>query len=180
MSASPEMKDVAGIFDDEQTAAAAVKTLIDEHFSQPDALSVIVAKGPEREVVPIWERLPVERVAAIGAALGALLAGGAVAIAGLTFGPFTLIAWGPLWAVFEAAFTGGSLGFALGALLAIEMVEPAADFSRVRVRGGVVWVGVHVGATRAGRASEILAEAGAKHVMEREPVLGSFHFQQAA
>lgn len=180
MSANPEMKDVAGIFNDEETAAAAVKTLIDEHFGQPDALTVIVANGPEREVVPIWERLPVERASAIGAAVGALLAGGAVAIAGLTFGPFTLIPWGPLWAVFEAAFTGACVGFSLGALMGIEMVEPAADFSRAHVRAGVVWVGVHVGAARMGRASEILAEAGAKHVMEREPDLGSFHFPQAA
>lgn len=180
MSANPEMKEVAGIFKDEETAAAAVKTLIDEHFSQPDALTVIVADGPEREVVPIEERLPVERVSALGAAVGALLAGGAVAISGLTFGPFTLIPWGPLWAVFEAAFTGGSVGFALGALMGIEMVEPAVDFSRAHFRGGVVWVGVRVGAIRAGRANEILAEAGAEHVMEREPVVGSFHFPQAA
>ncbi|MSR19756.1 MAG: hypothetical protein EXR91_02075 [Gemmatimonadetes bacterium] len=180
MSANPEMTDIAGIFKDEETAAAAVKTLIHEHFSACDDLSVIVSKGQEREAVPVWEPIPAERASAIGAAVGALLAGVAVAISGLTFGPFTLIEWGPLWAIFEAAFTGDSIGFALGALVSIEMLEPRADFRATHIRDGVVWVGVHSSTARAGRARDILAEAGAKYVMEREPAVGSFHFQQAA
>lgn len=177
---NPYMRDVAGIFKDEKAAAAAVQNLIHEHFIPNGDLSVIVSNGREREAVRVWESIPAERAAAIGALAGALLAGAGVAISGLAFGPFTLIAWGPLWAVFEAAFTGGAVGFALGALMSIEMIEPAADFAAARIHEGVVWVGVHATVARAGRAREILAEAGAKHVMEREPVVGSFQFQQAA
>lgn len=180
MSANPEMTDIAGIFKDEEAAGAAVKTLIHEHFSACDDLSVIVSNKHEREAVPVWEPIPAERASAIGAAAGALLAGVGVAISGLTFGPFTLIEWGPLWAIFEAAFTGGSIGFALGALISIEMLEPRADFSATHIKDGVVWVGVHASVDRADRAREILAEAGAKHVMEREPMVGAFHFLQAA
>ena len=180
MSHNPEMIDIAGIFKDEETAAAAVKQLIGEHFSASDGLSVIASKGQERETVPVWEPIPAERAAMVGAAVGALLAGAGVAISGLTFGPFTLVEWGPLWAIFEAAFTGGSIGFALGALISIEMLEPRADFRATHIHDGVVWVGVRASTDRAGRARDILAAAGAKHVMEREPVIGSFHFQQAA
>ncbi len=180
MSANAEMRDIAGIFSDEKSAADAVKKLVDAHFSPRDDLSVIASHRHERKGVPIWEPIPTERVSAIGAAVGALLAGAAVAISGLSFGPFTLIEWGPLWAVFEAAFTGGCLGFALGALMSIEMIQPEADFRKAHIQDGVVWVGVRASAARAGRAREILALAGAKHVMEKEPVIGSFHFQHAA
>ena len=45
------------------------------------------------------------------------------------------------------------------------------------MQDGVIWVGVNAAAPRAERARQILAEAGAKHLMERRPeVADSYHF----
>ncbi len=181
MSARQETKDIAGIFDDESTAAKAVHRLVSEYYGACNELSVIKSNRHEREPVPVWERIPVYRSAAIGAAVCALLAGVGVAIAGIGFGPFTLVEWGPLWAVFEAAFTGGSFGFAVGSLMSIEDVHLEADFKGTRIREGVVWVGVQATGARADRAREILTEAGAKHLMERKPEgEDSYHFGDLA
>jgi hypothetical protein len=177
MSARQETKDIAGIFETQPAAAEAVKRLVSEHFGACNELSVIVSNRHEREAVPVTEPIPAYESAAIGTALGAFLAGVVVAIAGMDSGPFTLVEWGPLWAIFEAAFTGGSVGFAVGALMSIEGIHKVADFSGTKMRDGVVWVGVSASGQRAERAREILAEAGAKHIMERKPEgADSYHF----
>ena len=175
-----ETKDVAGVFDSEAAAGAAVEKLLLEHFGACNDLSVIVSKHHERESVTIWEPLPTYRVAAIGAAMGAALAALIVGFAGIDFGPFTLEAWGPLWAIFEAALAGGSIGFAIGAMMSIEMAHAKADFSTVGIHDGVVWVGLQASPVRAERAQAILAEAGARHVMERPEPVGQFNFRHAA
>jgi hypothetical protein len=176
-----ERNDVAGIFDDERTASAAVEKLLGEHFGAGTDLTVMVSKQHEREQVQISEPIPAYRAAAIGAGLGALVAALIVGIAGIGFGPFTLIEWGPLWAIFEAAYTGGAVGMALGALVSIEMIHPKADFESVKIRDGVVWVGLHASAARADRAREILTAAGARHVVERDPRSAEgFGFRHAA
>lgn len=180
MSARTETKDVAGVFSNEEAAAAAVDKLLHEHFGACNDLSVIVSKHHERQPVRIWEPLPVYRTAAIGTAIGAALAAAIVGIAGIGFGPFTLVEWGPLWAIFEAAFTGGSVGFAIGAIMSFEMAHAKADFDTVGIHDGVVWVGLHASPARAERAQAILAEAGARHVMERPEPVGSFNFRHAA
>jgi hypothetical protein len=181
MSERTERKDVAGVFDSESAASAAVQKLLDEHFGACNDLSVIVSKQHERQSVVIWEPLPTYRAAAVGAVVGALVAGVIVAFTGIGFGPFTLIEWGLPWAVFEAAYVGAAVGLALGALMSIEMAHPKADFDTVAVRDGVVWVGLHASAARAERARAILAEAGARHVMERDPeVVDPFSFSHAA
>jgi hypothetical protein len=184
MSVSPDRsdaKDIAGIFSDEKAAATAVEILIDDHFRAGTDLSVIASKHHQREPVRVWEPMPAYRVGAIGAGVGAALAGLIVAFTGIGFGPFTLIEWGPLWAIFEAAFTGGCIGFAIGAIVSIEMARPSADFGSVGIHDGVVWVGLHASSVRAERAREILTKAGAKHVMERDPeTIGTFTFRHAA
>lgn len=177
MSAHQETKDIAGIFESQPAAAEAVKRLVSENFGACNDLSVIVSNRHEREAVPVTEPIPVYRSAAIGTAIGAVLAGTIVAIAGIDFGPFTLIEWGPLWAIFEAAYTGGSIGLAVGALMSIEAIHQVADFSGTKMRDGVVWVGVNAPPQRAERARQILADAGAKHLMERRPeAADSYHF----
>jgi len=175
-----EIKDVAGVFDSEAAAGAAVDKLFAEHFGASNDLSVIVSKHHERESVTIWEPLPTYRVSAIGAAVGAAIGGLIVGFAGIDFGPFTLEAWGPLWAIFEAALAGGGVGFAIGAMMSIEMAHPKADFGTVGIHDGVVWVGLHASPARAARAEAILAEAGARHVMERPEHAGQFGFGRAA
>lgn len=177
MSARQETKEIAGIFESQPAAAEAVRRLVSEHFGACNDLSVIVSDRQEREAVPVSEPIPVGKSAWVGAALGAFVAGVAVAFTGIDFGPFTLVEWGSLWAIFEGAFTGGSAGFAVGALMSIEAIHQVADFSKTKMKDGVVWVGVSATAPRAAQARQILAEAGAKHLMERRPEAAeSYHF----
>lgn len=154
---------VAGVFADEEHAAQAVKKLLEANYDPNHEINVIASHRGEREEVAVWEDVKIGRHASIGAAVGAVLAGAGVALAGLTFGPFTLVAAGPVVAALEAAFAGGATGFAVGALTAMDMSEVEADFHAAHIHDGVVWVGVKVRGERAKRAREILTEAGAKH-----------------
>ena len=173
MDSTQERKTVAGIFESEEAAAKALERLIEEHFDIENEVSVIVSHRHEREEVPIRSDFHVGRTAGIGAAVGAVLAGVGVAVAGLTTGPFTLVAAGPILAALEAAYAGGATGFAIGALVSIDVVEPEAEFFAAHIHEGVVWVGVQAVGPRAERARQILAEAGARHFMDHRPDLAS-------
>lgn len=169
MDSDRERKTVAGIFHDEAAAAKALERLIEEHFDVETEVSVIASHRHEREEVPIRSDFHVGRTAGIGAAIGAVLAGVGVAVAGLTAGPFTLIAAGPVLAALEAAYAGGATGFAIGALMSIDIVEPEAEFYAAHIHEGVFWVGVQAAEPRAERARQILTEAGARHFMDHRP-----------
>ena len=166
---TPERTTVAGIFKDEGAAARALEALIEEHFDPESDVSVIVSHRHDRESVPVSANFEVGRTASIGAAVGAVLAGAGVALAGLVAGPFTLVAAGPVLAALEAAYVGGATGFAFGALMSIDLAEPEADFHAAHIHDGVVWVGVQANGARAERARQILTEAGAKHFMNHRP-----------
>ena len=163
MGSNPEAGVVAGVFADEAHAADAVKKLIEEHYNANHEINVIASHKREHEGVPVRQEFKFGRNASVGAAVGAVLAGAGVAIAGLTFGPLTLIAAGPIVAALEGAFAGGATGFALGALASMDMSEPEADFHASHIHDGVVWVGVQASGARGMRAREILTEAGARH-----------------
>jgi hypothetical protein len=126
MESDRQRKTVAKIFADEAAAAKALERLIEEHFDIETEVSVIVSHRHEREEVPIRSDFHVGRNASIGAATGAVLAGVGVAAVGLTAGPFTLIAAGPILAALETAYVGGPTGFGIGALVSIDVVEPEA------------------------------------------------------
>jgi hypothetical protein len=166
MSVRQDTKVVAGIFRDEKSAAEAVKKLIEEHFDPRNDLEVIASHRRKREHVRVWQNLQFARGAKIGSVTGAVLGVLGATIAGLDFGPLSL-AQGPIAAVLEAAFAGACVGFALGALFGIDMADMEADFDAARVHDGVIWVGVNASGERAARARRILAEAGARHFMER-------------
>lgn len=159
MGSNPEAGVVAGVFADEEHAADAVKQLIEAHYDP----SVIASHRREHDNVPIWEEYRFARNASTGAVIGAVLAGLGVFMAGLPVGPFTMIAAGPLMAALEAAFGGGCLGFALGALLSLDLSKEEAVFHRTHIHDGVVWVGVQAEGARGVRARQILATAGARH-----------------
>jgi len=163
MGTNPESGVVAGVFEDEEHAASAVKLLIEAHYDPHHEINVIASHRREHENVPIREDFKFKRNASIGAAVGAVLAGAGVALAGLTFGPFTLVAAGPIVAALEGSAAGGAVGFALGSLTALEMSKEEAAFHTARIHDGVVWVGVQVEGDRAVRAREILTAAGARH-----------------
>jgi hypothetical protein len=171
MNGGPERKTVAGIFKSEADAARALEGLIEAHFDAERDVSVIVSRRHEREKVAVRSDLHIERTSAIGAAVGAVLAGVGIALAGLTTGPFTMVAAGPVVAALEGAYAGGATGFAIGALAAFDVLKPEADFAAAHFHDGVVCVGVHAAGARAELARGILGEAGAKHFMERMPEL---------
>jgi hypothetical protein len=163
MGSNPEAGVVAGVFQDEEHAAAAVKSLIEAHFDPHHEINVIASHKREHENVPIREDYKFGRNASIGAAVGAVLAGAGIALAGLTFGPFTLVAAGPIVAALEGSLAGGAVGFALGSLTALEMSKEEAAFHTAHIHDGVVWVGVQAKGERGVRAREILTAAGARH-----------------
>lgn len=154
---------VAGIFDDEEKAAEAVECLLQEHFDPPHDLSVIVSHRREHEDVPVPETFQVERGGVIGAGVGAVLAAAGVTLAGMTVGPITLAAAGPVLVALEAAYAGGATGFAIGALAGLDLPKDEVDFHAAHIHDGIVWVGVHAEGERAELARRILSDAGARH-----------------
>jgi hypothetical protein len=163
MGSNPESGVVAGVFADEEHAAEAVRKLIEAHYDPHHEINVIASHRREHENVPIREDFHFARNTSIGAAVGAVLAGAGVVLAGLSFGPLTLVAAGPVVAALEGAFAGGSVGFAFGALTTLEMTEHEAAFHSAHIHDGVVWVGVQAKGDRGERARAILTESGAKH-----------------
>lgn len=157
---------VAGVFADEEQAARAVTALIDAEFYAPRNLSIIASHQREHQAVPIIEDWQVVQGAEAGAAIGAVLGAAGATLAGLTFGPLTLVAAGPVVAALEAAYAGGATGFAAGALMRLGVWKNEAEFHATHIHDGVVWVGVHAEDERAEEARQILTEAGAKHFME--------------
>lgn len=163
MGSNPGAGVVAGVFADEEHAADAVQRLMEAHYDPSHEINVIAAHRREHENVPIREDFNFKRNASLGALIGATLAGLGVALAGLTTGPFTMVAAGPLVAALEAAFGGGCVGFALGSLMALEMTEREPAFHTSHIHDGVVWVGVEAKGLRGEKARRILATAGARH-----------------
>lgn len=154
---------VAGVFADEEHAAQAVEKLLEAHFDPYHEISMIASHRREHENVMVREDVKLKRNTSIGAAAGAVLGGAGVALAGLTFGPLTLVAAGPVVAALEGAYAGGATGFAIGALSSMGMSEVEADFHSAHIHEGVVWVGVQAKGERAERARQILTDAGAEH-----------------
>ncbi|MGE0159888.1 MAG: hypothetical protein AB7T31_10800 [Gemmatimonadales bacterium] len=169
MDTNPRRETVAGVFEDEAAASAALQKLVEAHFDIEADASIIVSNHHERQVVPILSDVPVDRGAVLGAAIGAVLAAIGVLIAGIDFGPFSLEPWGPAYAALEAAFAAGSIGVATGAMMSFEFAKPAAAFDKVQIRDGVIWVGVQAAGARADRARQILTEAGARHFTRQRP-----------
>lgn len=175
MIEAQQTKEIAGVFEDAQRASAAVHALLREHFGDCEDLSVVAAEGDQQHRVAIVETFPTYRLAATGAAAGAVLVALAVAIAGLDFGPFTLTPWGPVWAAFEGGWIGGFVGLALGSLMSIEPADPELDFHGVDLRNATLKVGLKATGARAERALEILVDAGARHLRERAPEASDPH-----
>ena len=160
-----ESKVVAGVFDDEDHAARAVEELTKAGFHAPLDLSVIVSHHREHEAVPVVHEPEVIHGAEAGSAIGAVLAGAGVALAGITVGPLTMVASGPIVAALEAAYVGGAVGYLVGVLEGLGLWKEEAEFHATHIHDGVVWVGVHAEGERAEAARRILTSEGAKHFM---------------
>jgi hypothetical protein len=169
MDMNPERKIVAAVFKNEARAAKALERLMAAKFDLEADVGVAVSNGQDRQAIPIWSDVPVGRTAAIGAAMGAVLAAIGVLVAGIDFGPFSLVEWGPAFAAFEAAYAGGGVGMAMGAMMSFEFAEPRAAFHLARIHDGAVWVGVRAAGARAEQAHWIMVEAGGRHVPDDHP-----------
>jgi hypothetical protein len=169
MEDNPRRQTVAGVFDDEASANQALEKLVEAHFDVEADASVIVSSHHDRQEIPIFSDVPVGRTAMIGAAIGAVLAAIGVLVAGLDFGPFSLVPWGAAFAAFEAAFAAGSVGMAMGAMMSFEFAKPAAAFHLAHIHDGIIWIGVQAAGARALKARKVLADAGARHFMDQRP-----------
>jgi hypothetical protein len=107
---------VAGVFATEAEAQKAVETLAQEHFDPAYDVSVIVSHRREHEEVPVHEDFEVRRWARIGATAGAIAGMAGVFVTGMTVGPLSLVAAGPIVVALEAAYAGGAAGFMMGVL----------------------------------------------------------------
>lgn len=154
---------VAGIFATEVEAQKAVDLLAQAQFDPAYDVSVIVSHRREHEDVPVFEAFEVRRWAKIGASVGAVLGTAAVLLTGVTVGPITFVASGPIVVALEAAYAGGASGFVMGVLHGLSESKEEAEFHMAQIHDGVVWVGVHAKGERAGVARGILSDAGARH-----------------
>jgi hypothetical protein len=166
MAHEPAGGTVAGVFADEDEATQAIQRLTDAGFHAPRDVSVIASHHREHQAVPVVDEPEVVHGAEAGSAIGAVLAAAGAALAGITVGPLTMVASGPVVAALEAAFAGGAAGWAVGALEGLGVWKEEAEFHATHIHDGVVWVGVHAVGERAEEARRILTEAGAKHFME--------------
>ena len=169
MDTNPKRETVTGFFKDRSAAAVALEKLVEAHFDIEVDAGVSVLRDDGRETVPILSDVPTNRGAAIGAALGFVLAAAGVAIAGIDFGPFSMEPWGPFWAAFEAGFAGAAVGVATGVMMSFEFAKPEAAFDMIRADEGVVCIGVRAAGSRAERARQVLTEAGAEDFVDRGP-----------
>jgi hypothetical protein len=167
MDMNQQRETAVGVFTNEAAAANALEMLLDGRFDIEADARVVVSNRDDRQAIPIWSEAPVGRIASIGAAIGAALAVTGVLIAGIDFGPFTLVEWGPAWAAFEAAYAGGGVGMAMGAMMSFEFAHPHAAFHLARFHDGSVRVEVKAAGERAERARRILTEAGGGYVPDR-------------
>lgn len=102
---------VWGVFDSGEGARAGVEQLIEAHFP-PDEIKVLMRDEEGFHDAPMHRKTAVPAGAALGAALGAAGAAGAV----LVTGGGALLATGPAIALLQAVGMGGALGSIAGAM----------------------------------------------------------------
>jgi hypothetical protein len=168
MDINPKRETVVGIFKERSAATAALEKLVEAHFDIEADANVVVVHDDVRESVPIMSDVPVGRGAMIGAAVGFFIGAAIAGIAGIDFGPFSMEAWGPVWAAFETGYVGAAVGVATGAMMSFEFAKPEAAF-HMRTADGVVSIGVQAAGSRAERARQVLAEAGAEDFVQPGP-----------
>ena len=167
---------VAGVFETQEAAAAALQGLVEAHFEPDDDVSIVLTDPwtLERENVTIRDEIELVDGARIGGAAGGLIGaiGAGLVAAGLVAGPAALIAVGPVVAALEGALAVGAVGVVMGWLVGLGIEHEEADFHAARIKEGAVWVGVHATGDRAATAHAVLERAGA-HFYEPGSGMGS-------
>lgn len=138
-----KVKTIAGVFETEQEAIAAIEELLQRGYRK-DEISVIGKKRRDVDHVSTETGAAVEESAATGAITGGALGGvtgllagaGALAIPGL--GP--IIAAGPIAATFLGALTGVGIGGLAGALIGMGISDDEAVYYENSVKEGKILV----------------------------------------
>ena len=157
---------VTGVFHDPEAAEAAVRELVENHFT-PEEVDVVVADAEGTREAPVEHRTGIPRGAAVGTALGALLGAlvGALASTGWAGLDFALFATSLSLAALKGAVLGALVGFAVGVYRGMGSwhdeadVHVAGDEARARIL-----VAVPATRERAERARRVLLDAGADAV----------------
>ena len=159
---------VAGIFRDEASASDAVARLVEAHFDPERDIRIIASHHREHEEVPVVDRMSVWPLLATGIATGVLVGAGVLgaAAAGVfpNWTPENTVAWG----AFQGAYVGGAMGALAGGLFGLGVHRFYGGFAGAHVHDGVVWVGVTAGGEARERARQVLADAGARHFVEKD------------
>ena len=160
---------IAGIFDSEEAATAAVEKLLEAGFDPNREVQVIASRGRAHEEVEVKDRTGIGRGAVIGATAGALFGTGAAsALAAGMVGPQGLVAADPIMAALQGAYIGGAFGCLVGALAGMGFWSREVDFDSAHVHGGAIWVGVRASGARQQIARDTLEQAGARHFQHRD------------
>lgn len=161
---------VVGLFDDFESAQRAAANL--ERAGIPrDEISVVAGNESGKYKDYASGTGEVGKGVAGGAGAGAAIGGGLGLIAGLMalaipgFGP--VIAAGPIAAALTGAGIGAAAGGLIGGLTKAGVSEQDAEYYAEGVRRGGVLVTVRTTDSLAGKAADILDEAGAKDVDEK-------------
>lgn len=149
------------IVDDERLAAKAIDALVNADFTR-DEICVLLRPGPKGghvEEIPLEVHTEVGHGMVIGSALGAL-GGALVAVAS-----GTLLAAGPLVAMFHGVVSGGAGGLLTGFVGGLGYWHDAADFPHKKLGEGAVLVGaVTTKPGRVEKARAALAAVGAQDI----------------
>lgn len=146
---------VYGTFEDEQSAAEAVRALMRSGFDVR-YVSALMRTGSQVDEVPVSVESGVRRGAVLGAALGA--AGGALLGTGSGF----LVA-GPLVGVIEAALGAGAAGVIPGGVLGLLFADAKVEFGDGDLDADTIFLGVNAD-TRPALARDIFAKCQARQV----------------
>lgn len=163
---------VAGTFETEASASAAVAALLAAGFDPERDITVVAtqrAPAPgtgAREDVEIPYTIAWMSASNLGAAIGTVL-GAAVALViatGLVEAPPGLFLYGPVVATVEGALLGAGTGWLTGLIAGLGAWKQEAKFDPARGHTDAVRVAVHASGARATYAAEVLQKAGGRQV----------------
>ncbi|MGV3617642.1 MAG: general stress protein [Fimbriimonas sp.] len=161
---------VVGLFDDRETAQAAVKDLVDAGFGR-DHISIVAADpgGTLYNQHVDDEGSIAGEGAATGLTSGAVVGGllGLLIGAGLIFVPAGVLAAGPIVGLIAGGAAGAAAGGVLGGLIGLGIPKEDADVYAEGVRRGGTLVTVSTDDANVDRAHTILDRDGAVDVEER-------------
>lgn len=159
-------KQVTAIFDDRESAAAAVDRLMAAGFSRDD-ISALMSDATRGRHFDVESSTKAPEGAAVGAGLGGVLgaiAAGVVAIGTVAVPGVGFFAAGPVVAALAGAGAGGAAGGLMGGLVGLGIPEHEAKLRLDELKKGSILLGVHAHDGRADAARDIMKDADGRNV----------------